>query len=214
MNTMQDYENVKNISKRAKRKARNGKLFIFFSIIMLIGSVPTTFIALFDNTSDIKTRLILSLFYGITSLLYIWLFIHGRNNIKNSKEALIQINELKDALSNDEEPSINYEDNKLVHTHFIIENPFLTEITLDGKLLKIRSNRLTQRNKEISINLDSIIGIKFQDVSLTPGYLNFETSSHNITDFKTDENTIPFFGDVKPYVLELKEYVEYVINNK
>ena len=215
MVSVNEKKNLHTLIGKANKLNRKGKIYryiaIFFMVILGIEIIASPFMGLGGDIfiSIIPMIIMFGLFY--------LLFRHGKA-VQNKAIAFSnEAQALNEEINSEVLPTLEYDDGKILHTHFIVEIPFMTNIEIDGKLLKIKSDRMTQRNTETTINLADVSNIKFKDVSLTPGYIGFETPSHSISkaDFKTDSNTIPFAGaEVKKYILELKAYTEYLINNK
>ena len=217
MDIIQNYRNIRTLTNRANRQRKNGLIYIILGALLLIGGLPMLFVPFSSPEMSVGLKIGFFIFLLAMVLLYLKLFLHGLKLRKGDPEISRQLEFYKKAISEYDLPTESYDENKTLHTNFVIELPFLTQVTIDGALLKIISDRLTQKNKETVINLKDVSNIKFEDVTLTPGYIAFETPSHSISkaDFKTDSNTIPFAGaEVKEYILELKAYTEYLMNNK
>lgn len=174
-------------------------------------------VLIFDSETSGSDKLTGIIPVIIMIVAFYFLFRRGNKILIKSLELVKEGETVSDRIKNFELPTEQYGDGKVLHTNFIIEIPFLAQVVIDGTLLKIQIDRMSQHNKETVINLKDVSNIKFEDVTLTPGYIAFETPSHSISkaDFKTDSNTIPFAGaEVKEYILELKAYTEYLMNNK
>ena len=215
MASVTEKKNFNALKSKAVKINRKGKVYkgisLFFMIVLGVDIIATPFMG---KLSELWTSAIIML---VMFALFYLLFKHGKKLQVKAAEFVKEAMEAKNKIDSEELPSLAYGDGKTVHTHFVLDLPFYIDVNIDGKLLKIKAERMTQRNVETSINLADVSNIKFKEASLTPGYIGFETPAHSISnaDFKTDSNTIPFANDdSKQYILELKEYTEFLMNTK
>lgn len=213
MNNIQSLRNLKRMTDDSFSKNKWGKIhhivggFMFFSSIMGIISSLVGF-----RTANLKISLFLLAIYIIMAAIFFLEFEHGSTLKRQSRKSAMRANQFRRMLENENLPVYYYNGgNNLVHTHFVYTQPFLTEITLENNLLKIKCDRISLKNREIIINLSQITSINFKDVTLKPGYLNLVINGQNDINPVASDNTILFFGDGKNYVLELKAFLEYYI---
>lgn len=212
--SMYSYSNAKKLVKSSKKAKRRGWIYMiiggWFALSMAFGMITSITVKL-----DLGIKAGMFIFYLVLTFLFCKLFIHGRQLVKNAPKQMQSAKEQAQNIYSQQLPYINYGNGQTLHTHFVIEIPFLTEVKINNNILKIKTNKISQRNQETIINLNDVSNIKFKDFSISPGYLGFETPAHPIPpdDFKTDPNTIPFADvNTKPYVLELKAYTEWIMS--
>lgn len=215
---MNNIESLRNLSKIKNESSKQNKwgnihhviggFMLFFSIIGLISSLFSF------GDPDYKIGIYLMIAYILMAVAFFLEFMHGSNLKHKSRKNSMRSNQLIRMIQNDKAPAYYYNGNNVVHTHFTFTQPYLTEITLENGLLKMKSDRLSIRNKEIVINLNMVTSINFKDVTLKPGYLNLIINGQADSRPMVSDNSIVFLADGKDYVFELKNYLEYLLNQQ
>lgn len=216
MNNIQTLRSLKQINNRSLKQNKWGNIHHVIGGFMIFSSILGVIAALLNFRTDLKFGIYSLLIDLIIGGIFLLEFIHGSNLKHKSRKNTMKFNQLKRMIQNEDLPVYYYNNgNNMVHTHFTFTLPFLTEIILDNGLLKMKSDRLSMRNKEIVIKINTITNINFKDTSLlNPGYLNLIINGQSDFNPTTSTNSIVFFNDGKDYILELKDYLEYSINQQ